>query len=152
MEQSFDNLTTTYYWTKFLFPLFYKLPSKVYCAYIEHLSGYWNEHSTTNLICLSTSASSLVQPWVQPEKANMSISYLRCRATKGPFSRSMRTNLYPKVSIWGVNFSAWKLTRHLSFWRSNGIPLFAKRASVLLKCNTLCLPKSGRICRMGLKA
>jgi hypothetical protein len=24
--------------------------------------------------------------------------------------------------------------------------LFAKRASVLLKCKTLCLPKSGRIC------
>ena len=106
-------------------------------------SQTWN---IKNLIRLSSSTSSLVQPWVQPEKANMSISYLRCNATKGPFSRSIRINFCPKFSISGVNLSAWKLTRHLSFCRSSGRPLFARRASVLLKCTTLCLPNSGRIC------
>jgi len=104
------------------------------------------------LIRLSSSASSLEQPSVQPEKASMSISYLRCNATKGPFLLSIRINFWPKFSSSGVNLSAWKFTRHRSFCRSSGRPLFARRASVLLKCTTLCLPKSGRICNAESKA
>lgn len=95
---------------------------------------------------LSSSASSSVQPWVQPENANISISYLRCNATNGPLSWSNRTNFSPKASISGVNFNAWKFTRHLSFWSSRGIPLFASLVSVLLKCITWCFLKRGRIC------
>lgn len=95
---------------------------------------------------LSSSASSSVHPWVQPEKANMSISYLRCNAKNVPFCWRMRTNFCPKASIAGVNLSAWKFTRHLSLCRSREIPLFASRVSVLFKCITLYLEYRGRIC------
>lgn len=101
--------------------------------------------SKANLIFFSSSASSSLQPCVQPEKANMSISYLRCKATNGPLCCRMLTSLDPKASSCGVNLSPWKFTRHLSHWSASGRPLFARRVSVLLKCTTLCLLKRGNI-------
>lgn len=98
------------------------------------------------LIVLSSSTSSLLQPWLQPEKANMSISYLRWSTRKGPFSLKILTSFRPVSSIWEVNLRAWKLTRHLNFWISIGSPLLATRASVLFKCTTLYFRTSGRIC------
>lgn len=107
----------------------------------------WGDYFIDNhLNRFSLSASSFVQPCVQPEKASISISYLRCSTIKGPFPWRMWTNLCPKSSIWGVNLSAWKLAWHLIFWRSRGIILFANLASVFLKCISLCFSKSGKIC------
>lgn len=98
------------------------------------------------LILVNSSSSSGLQPWEQPEKANISISYLRCRTRKGPFSLRILTTRLPNSSIWGVNLSPLKFTRHLSFWTSTGSPLLASRVSVLFRCKTLCFFTSGRIC------
>ena len=89
------------------------------------------------LILVSSSASSLLQPCVHPEKASMSISYRKWRTTKGPFWRRIWTTRLPSSSISGVNLNASKLTRHLSFWISMGRPLFARPASVLFRWRTL---------------
>lgn len=98
------------------------------------------------LILVSSSASSLLQPCVQPENASMSISYRKWRTRKGPLRRRIRTTRLPSSSISGVNLNAAKLTRHLNFWISIGRPLFARRASVLFRWTILYFLISGRIC------
>lgn len=103
----------------------------------------------TNLIWVNSSTSSMLQPWVQPEKASMSISYLRWRTRKGPFSLKIFTTLLPNSSIWEVNFNALKFTRQRNFWISRGSPLLASLASVLFKCTTLCFCSRGSICQQN---
>lgn len=98
------------------------------------------------LILVSSSSSLLSQSWSQPEKANMSISYLRWSARKGRFSLKTLTIILPSSSIWVVNLRALKFTRHRSFWISAGSPLFASLASVLFRCMTLCFSNRGRTC------
>lgn len=97
------------------------------------------------LILVNSPASSSVQPWVQPENANISISYRRWRTRNGPFCRRILITLFPSSSIWEVKRRALKFTRQRSFWISGCRPLLASRESVLFKCNTLCFRIRGRI-------
>lgn len=99
----------------------------------------------THLILVNSSTSSLLQPWVQPENANMSISYLRWSTRNGPFCFRRLITFLPNSSIWGVNLRALKLTRQRSFWISKDCPLFANRASVRFKWTTLYFCINGRI-------
>jgi hypothetical protein len=100
-----------------------------------------------HLILVNSSTSSLLQPWVQPENANMSISYLRWRTRNGPFFLSSRITFLPNSSIWEVNLRALKLTLQRSFWISGGRPLLASRASVLFKWTTLYFRIKGKTCK-----
>lgn len=109
------------------------------------LQNSWIMQVNNHLILVNSSTSSLLQPWVQPENANMSISYLRWRTRNGPFFLRSLITFLPNSSIWEVNLRALKLTRQRSFWISRGWPLFASRASVLFKWTTLYFCIKGRI-------
>lgn len=106
----------------------------------------WNNEKRSYLMLVSSSTSSELHPWVQPEKASMSISYLRWSTKKGPFCLSILMTFLPSSSIWGVNLKALKFTRQRSLWISKGWPLFARRASVLFKWTTLYFWIRGRTC------
>lgn len=113
---------------------------------VHETKVHLNEQKRQYLILVSSSTSSLVQPRVQPEKASISISYLRWRTKNGPLFLSIWTTFLPSSSIWEVNFRALKFTRHRNFWTSIGSPLLESRASVLFKCRTLYFWTNGRIC------
>lgn len=108
-------------------------------------NSLFQEKWMAHLILVNSSTSSLLQPWVQPENANMSISYLRWSTRKGPFCLKRLITLLPNSSIWEVNLRALKFTLQRSFWSSKGWPLLASRASVLFRCTTLCFHIRGRI-------
>lgn len=101
----------------------------------------------SDLILVSSSTSSLLQPWVHPENASMSISYLKWSTRNGPFCLRSLITFLPNSSIWGVNLRAPKLTRQRSFWISKGWPLLASRASVRFRWTTLYFCIKGRICK-----
>lgn len=81
----------------------------------------WEEEKKRNkrgfyyLILVSCFTSSSLQPCAQPEKANMSISYLRWSARKRPFCLRMRTIFPLNSSILGVNLREIKFTLQRSF-------------------------------------
>jgi hypothetical protein len=67
-------------------------PQKKHRAIMDTTQQIHSKENVKYLIVVSSRASVLLRPYVQPLKASISFSYLRCTAINGPFDLILSTS------------------------------------------------------------